>query len=122
MRRWPPNSQGRLSRRGTYSPVAEYLRVARVEDVPPGTVKTFYVGEQHLAVANVDGEFYAIQDVCTHDGGPLGEGEVLDHEVECPRHGAHFDLRTGRATAFPAVMGIRTYPVRVEDSEIRVAL
>ena len=102
--------------------MADLVTVARLEDVPPGTVKTFFVGDQHLALANVDGEIYAIQDVCTHDGGPLGEGEVDGYEVECPRHGARFDLRTGAVRSFPAVVGITTYPVKVEDSEIKVAL
>ena len=61
--------------------MADLVTVARLEDVPPGTVKTFFVGDQHLALANVDGEIYAIQDVCTHDGGPLGDGEIDGFEV-----------------------------------------
>lgn len=102
--------------------MADLVAVARLEDVPPGTVKTFFVGDQHLALANVEGEIYAIQDVCTHDGGPLGDGEIDGYEVECPRHGARFDLRTGAVRSFPAVVGITTYAVTVEDSEIKVAL
>ncbi len=102
--------------------MAEFVTVARLEDIPSGTIKTFYVGEQHLAVANVDGQIYAIEDVCTHDGGPLGDGEVEDCEVECPRHGAHFDLRTGAVKSFPAVVGVKTYEIRVEGSEIKIAL
>ena len=102
--------------------MAEFVTVARLEDIPSGTIKTFYVGEQHLAVANVDGHIYAIEDVCTHDGGPLGDGEVEDCEVECPRHGARFDLRTGAVKSFPAVVGVKTYEIRVEGSEIKVAL
>ena len=80
------------------------------------------MGDQHLAVANVDGKFFALEDVCTHDGGPLGDGEVEDCEVECPRHGGRFNLRTGKATAFPAVAGVRTYETKVEGPEIKVAL
>lgn len=102
--------------------MAEFVTVARLEDIPSGAIKTFYVGEQHLAVANVDGQIYAIEDVCTHDGGPLGDGEVEDCEVECPRHGARFDLRTGAVKSFPAVVGVKTYEVRVEGSEIKIAL
>jgi len=79
-------------------------------------------GDTHLALANVNGEIYAIEDVCTPDGGPLGEGEVLDFEVECPRHGARFDVRTGKVAAFPAVVGVKTFPVKVEGSEVKVAL
>ena len=95
----------------------DFVTIARLEDVPEGTVKTFFAGETHLALANVGGEIFAVQDVCTHDGGPLGEGELVEGEVECPRHGARFDIRTGRVTAFPAVVGIRTFPVRVEGAE-----
>lgn len=102
--------------------MADLVTVALLGDVPPGTVKTFLVGDQRLALANVQGEIYAIQDVCTHDGGPLGDGEIDGYEVECPRHGARFDLRTGEVRRFPAVVGIKTYPVKVEGSEIKVAL
>lgn len=102
--------------------MTEFVTVARIEDIPSGTVKTFFVGERHLALANVNGQVFAIEDVCTHDGGPLGEGEVIGYEVECPRHGAHFDLRTGKVTAFPAVLGVKTYEVKIEGSEIKVAL
>ena len=102
--------------------MAEFVTVAHLEDVPPGSVKTFFVGNQHLALANVEGQIYAIQDVCSHDGGPLGEGEVEGYEVECPRHGARFDLRTGAVRSFPAVVGIKTYQTKVDGSDIKVAL
>lgn len=102
--------------------MAEFVTVTRLEDLLPGTLKTFFVGEQHLALANVDGQVFAIEDVCTHDDGPLGEGEIDGYQVECPRHGGRFDLRTGAATAFPAVLGVKTYEVKVEGSEIKVAL
>ena len=99
-----------------------FVTVARIEDLPPGTVKTFYVENEHIALANVNGEVYALEDVCTHDGGPLGEGVVEGHEVECPRHGARFDVRTGAATGFPAVVGVKGHRVQVDGSEIRVEL
>lgn len=102
--------------------MAEFVTVAHLEDIPPGSVKTFFVGNQHLALANVEGHIYAIQDVCSHDGGPLGEGEVEGYEVECPRHGARFDLRTGAVRSFPAVVGIKTYQTKVDGSDIKVAL
>ena len=102
--------------------MAEFVTVAHLEDVPPGSVKTFFVGNQHLALANVEGQIYAIQDVCSHDGGPLGEGEVEGYEVECPRHGARFDLRTGAVRSFPAVVGIKTYHTKVDGSDIKVAI
>jgi 3-phenylpropionate/trans-cinnamate dioxygenase ferredoxin subunit len=71
-------------------------------------------------LANVAGEFFAIDDICTHDGGPLGEGMLFDHQVECPRHGAMFDLRTGRPTTLPAVLPVRTYPTRVDGDTVMV--
>lgn len=98
------------------------MTVAHVQDIPEGTIRTFFVGDRHLALAKVGGAILAIEDVCSHDGGPLGDGEVDGYEVECPRHGARFDLRTGGVRSFPAVVGIRTYQVRVEGSEIKVAL
>ena len=100
----------------------DFVTVARLEQVPPGTVTTVYAGDKHVAIANINGEIFAIEDVCSHDGGPLGYGDLLDYEVECPRHGARFDVRTGHATAFPAVAGIRTFPVKVEGADIKVAL
>lgn len=75
-------------------------------------------GGIEVAVYLVDGEYYAIEDVCTHDNGPLAEGELEGHQVVCPRHGAKFDLRTGKATALPAYMPIETYPVRAESGRV----
>ena len=100
----------------------EFVTIARIDELTPGMIRTFLTGDTHLALANVRGEIYAIEDVCTHDGGPLGEGELLEHQVECPRHGARFDVRTGAVTAFPAVVGVKTFPVRVEGSEVQVAI
>lgn len=95
--------------------------VARVDDVEPGAVKIVMAGSRRLALCHTeDGRFYAIDDVCTHDGGPLGEGELFECEIECPRHGARFDVRTGQVTALPAVFPVATYPVTVESGEVRV--
>ncbi len=100
----------------------EFITVAKLADLPSGSIKAFTAGDFHLALANVGGQIYALEDVCTHDGGPLGQGEILDYEVECPRHGARFDVRTGAVTAFPAVVGVKTFAVRVEGSEVQVAI
>jgi 3-phenylpropionate/trans-cinnamate dioxygenase ferredoxin subunit len=98
-----------------------FQRVATKSDVPAGTVKVYQVNGRSIAVANLDGdEFYAIDNLCTHDNGPLGEGRLAGDQVECPRHGARFDLKTGRVMAFPAVRPVRTYPVKVEEDEIEV--
>ena len=91
-----------------------------MSDIPDGVVKVVEAGDRNLALANAGGEFYAIDDVCTHDGGPLGEGMLVDHQVECPRHGARFDLKTGRPVSFPAVIPVGTYPTRVDGDTVVV--
>jgi len=100
----------------------EFVLVGKTSDVPPGAVRTFSVNGKSVAVCNVDGTFYAIEDVCTHDGGELGEGYLEGDQIECPRHGARFDVKTGRALTLPAVMPVRSYAVEVAGDEIRVSL
>ena len=97
-----------------------FVTVARVADTPPGTISVHDVGGARIALCNVNGRFYAIDDVCTHDGSPLDQGELQGELVECPRHGAKFDVTTGRATVLPAVRPVRTYPVRVEGDDVQV--
>ncbi len=95
--------------------------VAREGDVATGTAKVVTAGSRRIALCHTeDGAYYAVGDMCTHDGGPMGEGDVIGCEIECPRHGARFDVRTGAVTALPAVFPIATYPVTVENGEIRV--
>ena len=77
-------------------------------------------GSRSLAVSNVDGDLYAIDNVCTHDNGPLGEGTLRRGRVICPRHGAAFDARTGRVLSLPAVRDVAAYPVSVEDGSVYV--
>lgn len=100
--------------------MSEFVKVAKAADVPAGQVKIYQVNGRQIALCHVDGEFYAIDDVCTHDAGPLGEGELDGYEIECPRHGARFDVKTGRALTLPAVMPVRAYPVRVEGDDVEV--
>ena len=73
-------------------------------------------------VCNVGGTFYAVRDTCTHDGGILGFGVFEDNIIECPRHGAKFDVTTGEAVAPPAVRPIQTYPIRIQGEDILVGL
>jgi 3-phenylpropionate/trans-cinnamate dioxygenase ferredoxin component len=102
--------------------VTSWVKVAHTADVSPGHVMSVPVGDVSVAVCNVDGTFYAIDDVCTHDGGALDQGELEGAEIECPRHGARFDVRSGRATQLPAFEPVETYPVRVVDDTIEVGV
>ena len=97
-----------------------FVKVGKTSDVPPGTSKVFEVNDRAVAVCNVDGEFYAIDDVCTHDEGSLDQGDLDGFEIECPRHMARFDVRTGEVKALPAVMPIDTFSVRVEGDDIEL--
>jgi 3-phenylpropionate/trans-cinnamate dioxygenase ferredoxin subunit len=101
--------------------VAE-LDVCPVEELPPGTVKIVHAGEISVGVYNLDGELYALEDRCSHDDGPLCEGDfdAEDGIAICPRHGANVDIRTGRALTLPAVFPVDTFPVRVEDGVVKV--
>ena len=102
--------------------MAEFVKVATTADIPPGKVNVYEVDGRQIAVCNVDGTFYAIDDVCTHDGGSLDQGQLEGDQIECPRHGALFDVKSGRALTLPAVMPVQSYPVQVEGDEIRVAV
>jgi 3-phenylpropionate/trans-cinnamate dioxygenase ferredoxin subunit len=98
------------------------IDVAPVEELPPGSVKIVVAGSLMLGVYNCGGSFMAIEDRCSHDDGPLCEGD-WDEEVctvICPRHGSQFDLRTGRPLSLPAYEPVDTFPVRVEDGMVRV--
>ncbi len=96
------------------------VTIAKVGETAPGTISVHEVGDLRIALCNVNGRLYAIDDVCTHDGGPLDQGELLDNLVECPRHGARFDVTTGRPMTLPAVRPVRTYPVQVEGNDVKV--
>jgi len=100
--------------------VAGWIAVSRADEFAAGQVKVVQAGARRVAVCNVDGAFYAIDDVCTHDGGSLDQGELDGVEIECPRHGARFDVTSGRATCMPAVVPVKTYPVRVEGGEVQI--
>lgn len=102
--------------------MTDSVRAIATRDIPPGTVRVVEVEGRRIAVCNVDGEYFAVDDICTHDGGPLGDGRLCDGQIECPRHGARFDVRTGRAVVLPAVVPIRTYAVEVAGGDVRVAL
>ncbi len=98
------------------------LRVGEIDDVMPGTGRVIKAGEQTLALFNLGGTFYAIDNRCTHVGGPLGEGAVEGKVVTCPWHGSRFDITTGEVVGPPAKRSVASYPVRVEGREILVEL
>jgi nitrite reductase/ring-hydroxylating ferredoxin subunit len=102
--------------------MADFTKVAVVNEIASGQAKLVEVGGHKIALFNIDGTFYAIADTCTHQGGPLSEGAVEGSEVTCPWHGARFDIRTGAALGPPATKGVRTYAVKVEGSDIKVAI
>lgn len=95
--------------------LAGWVRVGTRGELLPGEFRVVYDGDTPIAVYNLDGDLYAVEDLCTHDGGDLAGGEVFGFEVECPRHGARFDLRTGAVTRAPAYEPIARFPVR-EDA------
>jgi 3-phenylpropionate/trans-cinnamate dioxygenase ferredoxin component len=97
-----------------------FVTVAKVGEIPEGGVKITRLDDREIAVFHVEGRYYAMEDVCTHDGGPLAEGVLEDHVIECPRHGARFDIRTGAVLAMPATAPVPVYAVRVEGDEIQV--
>ena len=102
--------------------MAEFVKVADVSEVPdPGKTLVEVDGEM-VALFHVDGTWHAIDDVCTHDGGPLADGELRNHTISCPRHGAKFDIRTGAALTMPAVRPTRAHDVKVEGSAVWVRL
>lgn len=99
-----------------------YVKVARLQDVPAGQARTFEVGEESVALCNVDGVIYAINNICSHDDGPLGDGTLDGCEIECPRHGARFDVRDGSVTAMPAAVGVDSFETVVDGDDIYVKI
>ena len=95
------------------------LRAARKDEVPPGTIREFQVDGKTLAIANVDGKFYAINNTCLHRGGPLGQGQLHGKVVTCPWHGWQYDVTTGNMPANPTV-GVGCFPVQVRGDNIWV--
>lgn len=100
--------------------MADWIDVAGVDDIPPGSRRVVDVDGAQIAVFNVGGEFFAIEDVCTHDGGELASGVLEGDQVICPRHGARFCVRTGEALSAPAYEATAKLPVRVENGTVQV--
>jgi nitrite reductase/ring-hydroxylating ferredoxin subunit len=102
--------------------MGDWVTVCRADEIAPGQGKQVEVGGRAIAVFNVDGTYYAIGGECTHQGGPLGEGELNGTTVTCPWHAAEFDVTTGKALALPATEDVPVYRTAVEGGEVRVEL
>lgn len=100
--------------------MAEFARVCKTSEIPDPGTRVFQVGEAFVLVCRVGGGFYAIDDRCTHDDGPLGDGMLDGFAIVCPRHGARFDVRDGHVLAMPATRSTPSYPVKVEGDEVFV--
>ena len=101
--------------------MSEFIKVATLDEIPLNGSKLVEVDYVRVALFNLGGELYAIEDMCTHDGGPLVEGSIVnDCEVMCPRHGARFDIRTGAALSMPAFEATETYAVKVDGNDVLI--
>jgi 3-phenylpropionate/trans-cinnamate dioxygenase ferredoxin subunit len=102
--------------------MSDFIRVCKTSDIPDPGKATFEVDDRFVVVFHMDGGFYAIEDACTHDGGPLGDGILDGFRIICPRHGAHFDIRTGQALTMPAVRGTPSHEVKIEGEDVWVKI
>lgn len=100
--------------------MSDWIDVATVNELAPGERRVIDIEGAMIAVFNLDGTYYAIEDICTHDGGELADGELEGDEIICPRHGARFCVKTGAVKAPPAFQSIDTFPVRVDNGMIQV--
>lgn len=96
------------------------VTVAKASNIPVGQFKPVVVDGKPLLICHIETGFYAVDDTCTHDNGPLAEGWLEGNAIECPRHGARFDVTSGKVLCLPAAVPIRSYPVKVEGDEVKV--
>jgi len=100
----------------------DFLEIAPESELPSGERLFVDIGDTSVVIFNIAGEFFAISDICSHDDGPVGDGDLEDFNIVCPRHGAEFDVRTGKVMSMPAVVDIPAYPVRVVDGMIEIGV
>jgi nitrite reductase/ring-hydroxylating ferredoxin subunit len=102
----------------------EFYTVAKVDEIAPGEMKYVEVGpdEEPICLINLEGEFYALNDCCTHEEASLSDGEIIGDEIECPLHGGAYEIRTGQPVAFPVVVPAQMYRVRVVGDEVQISL
>ena len=97
----------------------EYLEIAPASELPSGERLFVEIAGKPIVIFNIAGQFYSIADVCSHDDGPVGEGDIEGYNITCPRHGAEFDVRTGQVVSMPAVVDIPAYLVSIVDGMIQ---
>ena len=102
--------------------MSDFVRVARFDELADPGRELVEVDDRVVVLLRVAGEVFALDDVCTHDGGPLSEGELEDHTIACPRHGAKFDIRDGRALTMPATRPTVAHQVKIEGGEVFVKI
>ncbi|MDX9849750.1 MAG: non-heme iron oxygenase ferredoxin subunit [Anaerolineaceae bacterium] len=102
--------------------VYEFYPVVSLDELPSGERIFLEIDNMSIVIFNIAGDVYALEDRCTHDNGPLGEGEIEGFEIICPRHGARFDVRDGRALTLPAVEPTRYFPTRIIDNQIEIGI
>lgn len=100
----------------------EYFEIAPASELPNGERLFVEIEGKSIVIFNIAGQFFSIADVCSHDDGPVGEGDIEGYNITCPRHGAEFDLRTGKVMQMPAVVDIPAYPVHVRDGNIFIGI
>src|SRR3954449_8266864 len=101
--------------------MTEFVTVATTDEIEPGDRMVVEIDDVWVVIFNVDGQYYALEDMCSHEEYMLSEGEIDGYEIECPKHGARFDVRDGKVLAPPAVAPVKAYKVQVVGSEVQVA-
>jgi 3-phenylpropionate/trans-cinnamate dioxygenase ferredoxin component len=101
---------------------ATFFEIAPASELPNGERLFIEMDGKSIVIFNIGGQLFAIADLCTHDDGPLGDGDLEDHNIVCPRHGAEFDVRTGQAVQMPAVIDVPAYPLKIVDGNIWLGL
>ena len=102
--------------------MSDFTTVAKVGELSDPGKQLIELDDRYVVLCHVGGQYFCVDDVCTHDGGTLGDGELCGHDIICPRHGARFDVRSGAAVTMPATEDTASHEVRIEDDEIQVRI
>ena len=99
---------------------SKLIYISEIDKIPEGETRTFDTDDVSVIIANIENNFYAIENVCSHDDAPLDDGELHGCEIECPRHGARFDVRNGEVTEPPAVVPVESFPVHIQSNKLYI--